>query len=96
MRRRLEFSTTCLTHASHLMQVSGHTANDKGIPSLIFNFSRSEMRVPTAEEFIELLAKSPRLEAVFLNGCKTYEIGRQIVGDPRTKHLQVVLQLLWQ
>jgi hypothetical protein len=87
-----------------ILQFSGHGYDGHGPAKGMLYFERRERRerqgggsqyvhapyVPAPEEFIELLEKSqaPRLEVVFLNGCKTKAIGERIVAS--LHHLQVV------
>ena len=58
--------------------------------SLAFELPNGRMQLPPASEFIACLGATlaPRLEAVFLNGCQTSDLGHQIVSQ--LPHLKAI------
>ena len=51
--------------------------------SLAFELPSGRIELPPVADFITLLSRrvAPRLQAVFLNGCTTAELGYQIVHE---------------
>ena len=57
-----------------MLQFSGHGDALRRGPmagALAFEMADGTIQLPDPDDFIALLGKCPRLEGVFLNGCKT-------------------------
>ena len=73
-------------HNPRIILFSGHSF----MGSLAFELPNGRMQLPPASEFIACLGATlaPRLEAVFLNGCQTSDLGHQIVSQ--LPHLKAI------